>query len=200
MSATRYSQNDEEDVILSFFDAGVGRFLDIGAFDGISLSNTRALAERGWSGIMVEPSPFNLCPLIESLKVFNGRVEAWSCAVNATGDPAVLKMTQEKSVMWANTISEHEVPSPVNVTLRVECVRIHDLLKHGPFDFISIDAEYLDFEILKDSPRGLYGCKMLCIEVPGPSRREEMKAYIESNIGFDIFHETNENIIAVSRE
>jgi hypothetical protein len=38
MSA-RYSQNDEQDVILEYFNGSIGRFLDIGAFDGITLSS-----------------------------------------------------------------------------------------------------------------------------------------------------------------
>lgn len=34
-----------------------GRFLDIGAWDPKQLSNTRALYEAGWSGVIIEPSP-----------------------------------------------------------------------------------------------------------------------------------------------
>lgn len=30
-------------------------FLDVGAFDGISFSNTRLFFEKGWSGICTEP-------------------------------------------------------------------------------------------------------------------------------------------------
>ena len=195
----RYSQNDEEDVILQHFRGHAGRFLDIGAFNGVDLSNTRALAELGWTGIMVEPSPFNLCRLIHSVEEFEGRVDVWACAVNATGLPSILKMTQDSNRLWFNTITDHTVPSQIGVRLTVPCVRISELLKHGPFEFISIDAEYMDFEILRDAPAGFHGCKMLCIEVPGPSRREEMKEYIEKIHRFKVHHETNENIIAVAK-
>lgn len=34
-----------------------GTFVEIGAFDGTSYSNTWGLAERGWRGLMVEPVP-----------------------------------------------------------------------------------------------------------------------------------------------
>lgn len=40
------------------------RFLEIGAWDPITFSNTRALVELGWRGVMIEPSPG---PFIELL-------------------------------------------------------------------------------------------------------------------------------------
>lgn len=53
-----YSQNSEEAAILAAFpDKTDGRFLDIGAWHPTDKSNTRALYERGWSGVMIEPSP-----------------------------------------------------------------------------------------------------------------------------------------------
>lgn len=55
-----YSQNDEQRFILEAV-SGVapehGSFLDIGAYDGETFSNTRALALLGWSGACVECSP-----------------------------------------------------------------------------------------------------------------------------------------------
>ena len=61
-----YSQNNEENLIAQVFDGKTdGRFLDIGAYDAKLLSNTRALYERGWSGVMVEPSPGPMTTLLE---------------------------------------------------------------------------------------------------------------------------------------
>jgi len=52
-----YSQNKEEEHILNYFGSHVGTFCSIGENDGKTLSNVRALAERGWKGVMVEPDP-----------------------------------------------------------------------------------------------------------------------------------------------
>ena len=52
-----YSQNLEQNYILEYFKDKRGTFIDIGANDGLTLSNTRALAELGWRGVFVEPSP-----------------------------------------------------------------------------------------------------------------------------------------------
>jgi hypothetical protein len=62
-----YSQFGEQAHILKFFEERgrtKGRFLDIGAHDGISCSNSLALAERGWGGALVEPSPLAFSKLI----------------------------------------------------------------------------------------------------------------------------------------
>jgi len=66
VSGTIYSQYSEQSYILEAFEvdggnAGInytrGRFLDIGAHHPTDKSNTRALIELGWSGLLIEPSP-----------------------------------------------------------------------------------------------------------------------------------------------
>ncbi len=61
-----YSQCGEDDIILKIFGDYVGRFLDIGAHDGRYLSNTLALIERGWSGVMVEANPRTFARLVDN--------------------------------------------------------------------------------------------------------------------------------------
>lgn len=54
-----FSQNGEQRLILAWAAAQrtAGWFLDIGAYDGETFSNTRALALTGWAGVAVEPAP-----------------------------------------------------------------------------------------------------------------------------------------------
>lgn len=53
-----YSQYEEEKYVIDAFAGKAGgRFLDIGAHHPTDKSNTRALIELGWSGILIEPSP-----------------------------------------------------------------------------------------------------------------------------------------------
>ena len=59
-----YSQNQEEQYILNHFKDKQGTFLDLGAYDGKELSNTRALVEQGWAGCCVEPHP-TICEQLE---------------------------------------------------------------------------------------------------------------------------------------
>jgi hypothetical protein len=53
-----HSQSGEEGIVSRIFDVlefRDGLCCEFGAWDGIYLSNTRALMERGWRGLMIEP-------------------------------------------------------------------------------------------------------------------------------------------------
>lgn len=55
-----YSQNGEQAHILYYFDVmGIdkGHLVDLGAGDGFTMSNTRALLNRGWTGYLLDGDP-----------------------------------------------------------------------------------------------------------------------------------------------
>jgi FkbM family methyltransferase len=62
----------------------MGRFLDIGAYHATALSNTRALYEKGWSGVIVEPSPE---PFLSLLKTYGNdeRITLINAAIGPQG-------------------------------------------------------------------------------------------------------------------
>ncbi len=52
------AQHGEDLVVWRFFNGRRdGVFLDVGAYDGVSFSNTLALEELGWTGVLVEANP-----------------------------------------------------------------------------------------------------------------------------------------------
>ncbi len=63
-----YSQYDEEKHILAALEHSPDPsvFLDIGAWHPTIFSNTRCLIERGWSGLIVEPSPGSFVNLLRA--------------------------------------------------------------------------------------------------------------------------------------
>src|SRR5258705_7614869 len=62
--AEYFSQQGEDALLDRFFQQQpTGFFVDVGAFDGLHLSNTYIFEQRGWRGLCIEPTPmfFEMC-------------------------------------------------------------------------------------------------------------------------------------------
>ena len=83
-----YSQHDEERFILKAV-AGIneGRFLDIGAWNAKTFSNTRALYERGWSGGVMKTAFDNVPIHIPGEYMFCFNSLTYGNADNVSGHP-----------------------------------------------------------------------------------------------------------------
>lgn len=140
-----YSQNNEENLIAQVFDGKTdGRFLDIGAYDAKLLSNTRALYERGWSGVMVEPSPGPMTTLLKEYgndpRIILVMAAVTKCAglvkMHATDDPistsseVALKIWQDDGYKFYGSF----LAQSITLELLVYLFGVN-------FDFIDIDVE-----------------------------------------------------------
>jgi O-methyltransferase len=173
-----YSQNNEQEIIRNYFN---GRnpsdltVLDIGANDGETFSNSRQLILDGWSGILLEPSPraferlSNLYRGNDKVKCFQlgigpntEEVEFWeSGAFNHTGpDVALVSCVDPKEKnRWGNAVSF----IPIKINLKTFSDFVSDNRINPPFNFINIDAEGMDYEILKQINLDEI-CECFCIE------------------------------------
>lgn len=173
---TRYSQGIEQDIILSYFGNRRGVFLDLGANDGKTLSNTHHLALVGWKGVCVEPSQTAFTAL-QKLYKDKEHIECMNVAICATegtvpfhesgshlgrGDTALLSTTKaEEMDRWKNS-------GEVFTETEAQCVTFDGILQrtdHRKFDLISIDVEGADLEALVQIDLKEVGCKMLIVEV-----------------------------------
>jgi FkbM family methyltransferase len=163
----RYSQNNEQDIILQYFGSRKGFFLDIGANDGITLSNTYALQLQLWSGVLVEPSEeaFNRIITYPSVHKYNVAIgtEDGHCTFHEMGNHL-----NAGDVSLLSTIKKTELKRWPGVEFKERMTEVwtyKTLLKHSRykfFDFISIDAEGVDYEILEQID--LKYTDMVCIE------------------------------------
>lgn len=98
-----YSQYGEDDIFLPLLPSQ-GRVLEIGAWDAITFSNSRALIERGWDAVLIEPSPGPLSRLIreysgnDRVKIIGAPV---SCA-EANGTLIEMRFTDDAVSGLAN--------------------------------------------------------------------------------------------------
>jgi len=165
-----YSQYDEEKVILEYFGDRIGRWLDLGAFDGKTFSNTRALAELGWSGVCVEASPRAFVALQELYRG-NDKVELVCAAIGTLRDGLVRFWDSPDCV--STTDKEHvetwRDDAPFE-GIHVAQVTVVDILRvlPGVFDFVNIDTEGTSLYIFNClEPEFAKQVKCFCIEHDG---------------------------------
>ena len=63
-----YSQNGEDDFLLKKYNDKTGVVVEIGAFKSDTISNSRALIEKGWTAYLIDASPFCITNLFEAYK------------------------------------------------------------------------------------------------------------------------------------
>ena len=159
--ATSYSQFGQDRLIADLLNHRKGgTFLDIGAFDGETYSNS-LLFERhyGWQGICVEPLP----------EAFDNLKKIRKCiSVNAAAGEAIGKLQFEAlsgyGAMLSGATSSRPAAHGARISneqqshgferrmIEVDVVRAADLLRqHGmqTVDFVSIDVEGAELKCLK---------------------------------------------------
>lgn len=83
------SQNGEDGIIeeiLRRIGIKTGTFVDVGAHDGKSLSNTFSLLTCGWRGILIEKDAERIRLMEGNLKRFGGKAFPVMCEVGASAD------------------------------------------------------------------------------------------------------------------
>ena len=168
-----YSQNNEESVIVNYFESNHisrGRFLDIGAYDGKTFSNTHKLAEMGWSGVCYEPSPKPFTAL-KLLYNSNPRIVVCNSAVGQTN--GAIKFFDTNGNAVSTTDASHktkwEKGSVKFNEIVVQCTSARDVIgKHGPkYDFVNVDTEGTNVQTLMDLVSAGLKFNLLCVEHDG---------------------------------
>lgn len=194
-----YSQNNEDQIILEYFGNTVGAVLDIGANDGRTFSNSLALIEKGWDAILIEPHPIAFKKLQELHKE-NIRATCFNFAIADIDGKIVLHCNAPHISgdigLLSTTIKEETKRFPVEYNeVEVDCYtwKTFDSLIGKKYDFISIDAEGMDYAILSQINLKAKGARMVCVEY----NSIEPDKYTDycSQFGLKEIHRNAENII-----
>src|SRR5580704_4340385 len=128
-----------------------GYFVEVGAFDGESFSNTSFLADQGWSGIYVEPIPA-FCSRIKLRHLFNlNRIAIENLAMSETSGvlsfhqmgPLSTSLNQVREayhgISWAAGSAAHSQ----TVSVRTDTLQaiFHRRSVPDNFDLMVIDVE-----------------------------------------------------------
>lgn len=196
-----YSQFGEEEIALDFFakrGEAKRRFLDIGAHDGVSCSNTRRMAELGWGGTLVEPSPLAFAKLLQvyvsrtDINLANvGLVPAFTTRplkFYESGGLFVGTFDDKHRDEWEGKQHVHYRPIYVGVmTIEGLCGALP-----GPYHFVSLDVEGINVELFRTIALRALGVELICVEHQG--RQEEILATAASQ-GYGEHAQTEANIL-----
>lgn len=200
MSRVRYgyTQNEEEKYIVdSLKDISAGQFLDIGAHDGKTFSSTRALVERGWGGVYVEPAPDVLPTLRANIAEYSDRTTVLPLAIGlrrgilpfySSGMDMVGSLSPEHAKKWSSCVQFTEIQVPVITLADLEA-------QHGTaFDFVGMDVEGINWDLFCQFDWTRWNPRCVCIEYD--DKKDEIEQVLRAH-GYSIVYISPENIVAV---
>jgi FkbM family methyltransferase len=136
-----------EDRILARIFAGVpdGTCIEVGAYDGVELSNSYYFEQLGWRCILVEPNPAMWAPIRQTRRAI-----LFECAASNHESQAILHVRvgdELSSAMDGSGVVAGVKYQDVPIRIR----RLDDMLEEcrvEHLDFVSIDVEGHELEVL----------------------------------------------------
>ena len=165
-----YSQ-EGEDLILSRFFEGKrkGFFIDVGAFHTVRFSNTLMFYKLGWHGINIEARPGSK-KLFDSIRKRDINVEypvsdvASELVYYCFNEPALNGFSPQLT-MERNGIGHYKVIKEIKMmTKRLDEILDEYLPIDQKIDFISIDVESFDLNVLKSNNWNKYKPEVILVE------------------------------------
>lgn len=162
-----YSQNGEDIIIDEFFNIKHGIYLDIGAHHPVRFSNTFLLYKKGWTGINIEPNKINF----KLFKIFRKKdinlneyilPESKEDIFYEFKDSALNGFLSKDRLLYLEKLGIF-----YNKKYKINGKKINNVLKENnilKFDFLNIDIEGLDFEILNSLDLKLFKPRLILIE------------------------------------
>ena len=184
------SQNGQDffALIANDFKKG-GVFIEFGAYDGVIFSNTLLLErEFGWTGVLIDPIPthFERMQMNRNCKLIHGAITPKpqdSIMIEELPASDLSKFTDKRSVLKKT----HKVKAYTLQAL------IEENLKSKKIDFLSIDIEGHDFEVLKSLDLNRYKIKAICVEHNFRKDSAEIVGYMERHGYKLVFSEFSKN-------
>jgi len=167
------SQFGQDEIVLEYLkNKEEGFFVEIGASDGILLSNCFLLEKKyKWDGICIEPIPYKFNSLIQNrnCRCINKAVFSKS---NLEVDFSIHKYgeyTEDGISGMTEYLDKHREKVLKNETrIKVKTQTLNDILEENNspdiIDYLSLDTEGTELEILKSVNLNKYKFKIISIE------------------------------------
>lgn len=179
------SQDKEDLFVKKFFNnKKKGTYLDIGCFNPLLWNNTYLLYKKGWSGINIDIQKINIdlfnvarpddinicCALYDKKKVLN--------LFNLQGEnnSAVMTIDKGHAEKMRFLFNKNIIRKKIKILTFSEMIKNYNI-KINNIDFLNIDTEGSDFNILKSINIQKYKPKLICIEISQFTKSSDKKKY-----------------------
>ncbi|MEO6583896.1 MAG: FkbM family methyltransferase [Ferruginibacter sp.] len=183
-----YSQFGEDLIIAYFFNnLGINKptYLDIGANEARYISNTFYFYEHGSKGVLIEPNPY----LAKKLKQIrrNDMVENVGIGLSQVAEAdfylfpnyanGLSTFSKTEADHWQNNGMKGIGKIPIEKIIKMPLLPINSILEkyfdNTALNFISIDVEGLDLDILKTMDFEKYTPELICVETLMYNEKQE---------------------------
>lgn len=169
-----WSQEGEDQILRRIFEyQSLGFYVDVGAHHPKRFSNTYLFYKRGWRGINIDALPGSMKPFSHNrkrdinLELGVGSSEGW-LDYYSFDEPALNTFSQELALTRKNDGKSGNLKEIIKVkVLPLSSVLDQYLSKDQTIDFMSIDVEGLDYEVLRSNDWVKYRPKVVLVEVLG---------------------------------
>jgi FkbM family methyltransferase len=167
-----YSQEGEDRVLAAIFkNHSVGFYVDVGAHHPCYLSNTQLFYLKGWSGINIDANPD--C-MVEFKRTRQQDINLTCGVGNSPGHLEFYDFQERALSTFDKNLSEERIRDgrQLRRTISVEIRPLRNILAdHTPsgkrIDFMSIDVEGFDLDVLKSNDWNRFRPRVLLVECLG---------------------------------
>ncbi len=198
-SGTFRAQNGEDRWLDDFFaHKTTGYFVEVGAYDGVHLSNTYHFEQIGWCGVLVEPDPEKAA----ACRASRLRSKVYQCA--AVGSTDLLEVTFHQviagEVFSTATLTDDHARRIASmglqpVAMRVPARTLDAILEDAgatKVDFVSIDVEGGELDVLRGFAINRWQPAVVVIESNAKARSPHIRHYFVSH-GYAYRHSIDVN-------
>lgn len=198
-SGSYRSQNGEDRWLEARFGGRkTGFYAEVGAYDGENLSNTYHFEQLGWTGVLIEPDP----EMADRCRRNRPRSRTLQCAAIGPGGGGdiVFHQVAGGEVYSSTQLAEAHRARLRNLGLQWREVRVpartlDSILEEAApaaVDFVSIDVEGGELEVLRGFDIGRWKPAYVVVETNARTRNAAIREYFVAN-GYAYLHSIDVN-------
>ena len=163
-----YSQDGEDKILKEIFkNKNVGVYVDVGCYHPIELSNTALLYDKGWNGINIDISKYSI-ELFNFLKPDDINLNL--AVSNTNGFTNIFFQKELSKISTINKQKSHKIFQGKVNTKKIICKTLTEIInetvyKGKKINFLNIDAEGHDLEVLQSLNFNEYLPDVICVEI-----------------------------------